>query len=83
MQNHTDRGAVLKSSFFKGKTALTEKAKGSTAEIPQSFCRKGLGGLVYGRTCHVLSRKWSAIRKNTAKKVFFMTVLYARSFLFF
>ena len=37
MQNHTDRGAVLKSSFFKGKTALTEKAKGSTAEIPQSF----------------------------------------------
>ena len=37
MQNHTDRGAVLKSSFFKGKTALTEKAKGSTAEIPRGY----------------------------------------------
>ena len=27
MQNHTDRGAVLKSSFFKGNTAFNRKSK--------------------------------------------------------
>ncbi len=63
MQNHTDRGAVLKSSFFKGKTALTEKAKGSTAETHFVCAEKGKAGwdmaeyVIYCHASGVLSGK--------------------------
>ena len=83
MQNHTERGAVLKSSFFNGKTALTEKAKGSTAEIHQGFLpqRAWRVGICQNMSCTVT--KVECYQEKYCEKSVFYDRALRSVFLFF
>ena len=73
----------LKVAFLKVIRLLTEKAKGSTAEIRHACAVKSEEGWYVSEHVTYCHESGVLSGKILRRKCFFMTVLYARSFLFF